>query len=85
MSFVKKLAQERNLNIYFLNSKEGLKFYAYILVPFAKSVEFESAVKSGVYNINDYGSVIDFFIGESEPSDELKLDVQKFLETYEAK
>lgn len=51
-------------------------FWAYLSVPPSKFEEFKEAEASGVYNMNDYGEVLKYGLGESDPPPEAVQEMQ---------
>lgn len=82
MSFLKQLAKNKDFSIYFLSSTNTFSFYAYILVPTDKIMEFENTSISDYLDINKYGNLIDFIIGASEPTEDKRTEVRTFIEAY---
>lgn len=76
LSHVEKLVAKNisYINLYEGWNAEGIKFYAYISVPFTKMLDYLAACRNPPFRISDYGNVLLGGVGD------VPEDVKKFME-----
>lgn len=62
--------------------QNGNDFYAYVLIPENKYLEFVKAEQTGNYNLAEFGEVKKYFIGSQIPTKEVMKEMEKL---YNAK
>lgn len=62
--------------------QNGQDFYAYVLVPENKYLEFVKAEQTGNYNLAEFGEVKKYFIGSQQPTKDVMKEMKKL---YNAK